>query len=203
MKTRNAPIAALSALLLLNGCAATPMGPTVQVMPGSNKPFQVFQQDVESCKQFATSQVSGQADSANERAILGTLLGAGLGAGLGAAVGGNHGAGVGAAAGGALGAGMGAGSSERAQIPIQTQYNNSYTQCMYAKGNQVPGAVVGVTYMPPPPVVVVTPGYAAPPAASYPPPNTAPPATYAPPPTANTYAPPPANYPPPPPPPAP
>jgi len=197
MKTCKSPIIALSALLLLNGCAATPMGPTVPVMPGANKPFQVFQQDVDSCKQFAQAQVTGQADAANEKAVLGTLLGAGLGAGLGAAVGGNHGAGVGAAAGGALGAGMGASSSERAQYPIQVQYNNAYTQCMYAKGNQVPGAATGVNYMPPPPVMHA-PAYSAPPPNAPPPP---PANTYAPPPAANTYAPPPANYPPPPPPP--
>ncbi len=65
--------AGLSALLLLQGCAATPMGPTVQVMPGQNKPFDVFASEQESCKQYASQQVSGQADSANEKAV-GTAL---------------------------------------------------------------------------------------------------------------------------------
>ena len=35
----------LSALALLGGCATTPMGPTVQVLPSPGKPFEIFQQE--------------------------------------------------------------------------------------------------------------------------------------------------------------
>jgi uncharacterized protein YcfJ len=125
---------------MLSGCAATPMGPTVQVMPDPNKPFQVFQQDQESCKQYAQSQVQGQADVANRNAVGGALLATGLGAALGAAVGGGNGAGIGAASGAAVGAGGGTAYSQGAQGSIQQQYDNAYMQCMYSKGNQVPGA---------------------------------------------------------------
>jgi hypothetical protein len=132
------------ALAALAGCAATPLGPTVQVMPGHGKSFDTFQYDQAGCKSFAASQVSGQADAANQRAAGTTLLTTVLGAGLGAAVGGAAGnAGAGAAVGAAAGAGggsaYGASSAANDQINIQQQYDNAFAQCMYTKGDQVPG----------------------------------------------------------------
>ena len=35
-------LAVLAAGLLLTGCAATPTGPMVRVMPAPNKPFEIF-----------------------------------------------------------------------------------------------------------------------------------------------------------------
>jgi uncharacterized protein YcfJ len=151
MKHHRVTVLGLSASLLLGGCAATPMGPTVQVMPAANKPFEVFQQDQLVCKQFAEQQVGGQAESANTKAIGGAALGTVLGAGLGAAIGGGQGAGIGAASGALLGTGVGAGTSGGAQLTIQQQYDNAYSQCMYAKGNQVRGFAPAVVYAPPPP----------------------------------------------------
>jgi len=133
-----------AAVALLAGCAATPMGPTVNVMPGPGKTFEVFQIDQANCKSFAESQVAGQAQATNNQAVggaaLGTLLGAGLGAGIGAATG-NAGAGaaIGAAAGLGTGAAYGAGNTGNAQYSIQVQYDNAFSQCMYAKGELVPG----------------------------------------------------------------
>ena len=139
---------------MLAGCAATPMGPTVQVMPGPGKSFDVFQIDQANCKQYAASQVQGQAEAANNRAVggalLATALGAGLGAGIGAAAG-NVGAGaaVGATAAAAGGAAYGADASAQAQYGIQQQYDNAFAQCMYARGEQVPGfAPPPVSYVP-------------------------------------------------------
>jgi len=137
MQSLKAAAVSLSVVMVLAGCAETPMGPRVQVLPAANKPFQVFQQDQVTCKQFATDQVGGQADHANEIAIGTTLLGAGLGAGLGAALGGGRGAGIGAAGGGMLGTAVGVGDTQRDQSAIQQQYDNAYAQCMYAKGNQI------------------------------------------------------------------
>jgi hypothetical protein len=120
------------------------MGPTVQVMPGPGKTFDAFQADQFTCKGFAAQQVQGQADAANQRAVGGavltTLLGAGLGAAIGS-VGGNAGGGaaIGAAAGAGGGALGGADASSQAQWGIQQQYDNAFAQCMYAKGEQVPG----------------------------------------------------------------
>ena len=164
---------ALSSALLLSACATQPMGPTVQVMPAVGKPFQMFQQEQADCKGYAQTQVQGQADSANNKAVGSALLGAALGAGLGAAVGGGHGAGVGAAAGGVVGTGVGADGANNAQQSIQVQYDNAYSTCMYSKGNQVPGMAPAVAAaLPPPP----PPGPMAPPAnAAVPPPNAPPP----------------------------
>jgi len=141
--------------VMLVGCAQTPMGPTVQVMPGPGKSFDAFQADQANCKGYAAGQVQGQADAANQQAVgagvLGTVLGAGLGAAVGGAAG-NAGAGaaIGAASGAGLGAAYGANGSSYAQMSIQQQYDNAFAQCMYAKGEQVPG-LAPLTPPPPPP----------------------------------------------------
>jgi hypothetical protein len=113
-------------------------------MPGPGKSFDAFQADNTSCKAFATEQVRGQADAANQRAVgaaaLTTVLGAGLGAATGAAFGdAGAGAAIGAAAGVTGGAAYGAGNTANDQYGIQVQYDNAFSQCMYAKGEQVPG----------------------------------------------------------------
>jgi hypothetical protein len=132
------------ALAILAGCAGTPLGPTVQVMPGRGKAFETFQSDQAGCKTYAAGQVNGQAEAANQRAVgaalLTTVLGAGLGAGIGGAAGdAGAGAAVGAAAGAGGGTMLGAGNSANDQASIQQQYDNAFSQCMYAKGEQVPG----------------------------------------------------------------
>ena len=144
MSLRKTSFAALSGVMFLGACASQPLGPTVQVMPNPNKPFQIFQQEQAECKQYADSQTAGQADSANQRAVGAALLGTALGAGLGAAVGGGQGAGVGAGAGAIVGTGVGAQNSGGSQQGIQQQYDNAYMQCMYSKGNQVPGMTIPV-----------------------------------------------------------
>jgi uncharacterized protein YcfJ len=151
MKHHRVTALGLSASLLLGGCAATPMGPTVPVMPATNKPFEVFQQDQLFCKQVAEQQVGGQAEAANQRSVGGAVLGTVLGAGLGAAIGGGRGAGIGAASGALVGTGVGAETSGGAQFSIQQQYDNAYSQCMYSRGNQVPGFQPAVAIAPPPP----------------------------------------------------
>ncbi len=137
----------LSALVFVQGCAMTPLGPTVQVLPAPGKPFDAFVQDRNVCTSYAANVVQGQAQLANEQAVGGAVLGTVLGAGLGAAVGRGRGAAVGAASGAALGTGIGASSSNYAQGGIQGQYNDAFVQCMVSKGNQLP----------PPPTVIVQP----------------------------------------------
>jgi hypothetical protein len=136
--------APLAAATLLAGCAATPLGPTVQVMPGPGKSFDAFQADNGSCKAYAAEEVKGQADAANKRAFGAALLTTALGAGVGAAGGALGGdAGGGAAIGSAVGAGAGtaiaANGNANDQMTIQMQYDNAFSQCMYSKGEQVPG----------------------------------------------------------------
>jgi len=149
----------------LAGCAAPPMGPTVQVLPGNGKSFEAFTYDQADCKNYAASQVSGQAEAANTQGIGAAALTTVLGAGLGAAIGGGRGAAIGAGSGAVVGTGIGASGSSRAQYSIQVQYNNAFSQCMYAKGNQVPGyqAMISQTpaNLPPPPPVASGPGLVA------------------------------------------
>lgn len=131
---------ALSSLLVLASCASAPMGPTIQVLPSPTKPFQVFQQDQADCKQYAQSEVAGQADNVNQKSVGTATIGAVLGGVLGALVGNRHSAGVGSAAGILVGTSMGTNATDYSQHSIQSQYNNAYVQCMYSKGNQVSGA---------------------------------------------------------------
>ena len=161
------------ASIALAGCASTPMGPSVAVMPAPNKPFQAFQEDQAVCKQYAEQQVAGQAQAANNQAVGGAVVGTVLGAGLGAAIGGGQGAAIGAASGAGLGTAYGASGSSYANMTIQQRYDVAYSQCMYSRGNQVPGyyAPTGAPppgYAPPPPP---PPGYYAPPPPPPPPPG--------------------------------
>jgi outer membrane lipoprotein SlyB len=176
--------ALFSPALLLVACASTPMGPTVSALPAPGKPFEQFQMEQDSCKQYAAGQVSGQAEAANDTGLLEGIGGTALGAGLGAALGGGHGAAVGAAAGALGGTAVGASSSGQKQGGIQVQYNNAYTQCMVAKGNQIqrpaprpsttviyqsapPPTVIYTQPAPPPVIYEQAPGYPPPP--GYPP----------------------------------
>src|SRR5688572_13056135 len=149
---RTIKIAALAlGSLMIAGCATPPMGPTVRVMPGPYKPFEVFQRDNYECLGYAESQVAGGAEAANNRALGAAVIGTGLGLALGAATGDGHNATAGAVAGGAVGATIGAGTSDQANYSIQRRYDIAYAQCMYSKGNQVPGFARPRAVSPPPP----------------------------------------------------
>jgi hypothetical protein len=136
----------LLALILLGGCATMPTGPTVMVMPGPGKPFEIFQADDYVCRQWAQQQIGGTSPSgqANQNlatgAVLGTLLGAGAGAAIGS-ISGQAGAGaaIGAGAGLLTGTAAASGPSYNSERALQRQYNIAYQQCMYSKGNQIPG----------------------------------------------------------------
>jgi hypothetical protein len=171
MPSIKAPVATLASLLVLGACTTQPMGPTAAVMPAPGKPFGVFQEDQAICKQFADQQVAGGAQQANNMQVGTAVVGTVLGAGLGAAIGGGRGAAIGAGAGALGGTAVGAGPSDRAQYSLQQRYDLAYTQCMFSRGNQVPG------YAPagPPPSYGPPPGYPPPPPryppANYPPPG--------------------------------
>lgn len=178
--------------LALGGCATMPSGPSVAVMPGPGKTFTQFQTDDALCRQWAGQRL-GMAgpDDANRNtatgSVVGTVLGAGLGAALGAASGhAGAGAAIGAGTGLLLGTAAGANADQVSGWEAQRRYDIAYEQCMYAKGNQIPGAS-GRTrrsrrFIPPPPPPdrsYPAPESADPPTGSaYPPPNTPPPAGY-------------------------
>ncbi len=142
----------------LSACATVPSGPSVRVMPGPWKPFEVFQSDDAACRQWAAQQTGTSPNDAVLQnfvtgGVLGTLAGAGLGALIGAAYG-NVGAGaaIGAASGLIGGTAVASGPAYGAGHAAQKRYDNAYAQCMYAKGNQIPGVMSPRRiYSPPPP----------------------------------------------------
>jgi hypothetical protein len=154
VKNRYPQLAAIIALALLGGCATEPMGPRVAVMPAPNKPFSVFQDDDVICRNFARQQSAGVAQQANTSQLGTAAIGTVLGAGLGAAAGGGQGAAIGAGAGALGGTVVGSNQAERGTMTAQQFYDNAYSQCMYSRGNQVPGfapAAPSAAAPPPPP----------------------------------------------------
>jgi len=135
----------LLVMMLLAGCATFPPGPSVMVMPGNGKTFEAFQADDSVCRQWAQNRTEWNANqTVNENvaggAIAGGVLGAAAGALIGAASGNvGPGAAIGAGAGLLGGAFLGSTQAYGAGGEVQRRYDNSYQQCMYLKGNQVPG----------------------------------------------------------------
>jgi hypothetical protein len=149
----------LLVVIVLGGCATVPTGPSVMVLPGPGKPFEVFQSDESACRQWAEQKVGTSPNEASNKTLAGgAVIGTGLGAALGAAIGSlsasaGAGAGIGALAGLIGGAIFATEPAYATGAGVQRQYDNAYQQCMYAKGNQIPGAVRRPrrTYPPPPP----------------------------------------------------
>jgi hypothetical protein len=139
---------ALAPVLLLTACVTVPSGPSVMVLPGTNKSFEAFQADNFMCQQFAQASLGyagaapGQSvtDPAAANAVIGgSLLGAASGAAIGAASGqAGPGAAIGAGVGLLLGSAAGSNSVGYGYYTNQRRYDNAYVQCMYAKGNQIP-----------------------------------------------------------------
>lgn len=150
----------LAALGLLNGCATMPTGPSTSVMPAPGKPFDVFMADDQICRDWASRQVGevSASQTANENtaagAVVGTIIGAGVGALIGSTTGSaGAGAAIGAGAGLLGGTAVGSNAGAANAYDIQRRYDIAYRQCMYSRGNQVPGVPRPATqnYPPPPP----------------------------------------------------
>jgi Glycine-zipper domain len=159
---------ALLGVLALSGCATVPTGPSVMVLPPSGKHFEAFQADDSVCRQWAAQQAgAGPSETTNQTlangAVLGTIMGAGLGAAIGAASGATGtGAAIGAASGLIGGTAIASGPAYGAGWEVQRRYDIAYQQCMYAKGNQIPGVVRTARRAPPIPPPPPPPGYYAP-----------------------------------------
>ena len=132
-------------VLLFTGCATVPTGPSVMVLPGTGKSFEQFQADDAVCRSWALQQTGTEPGTAATRdtltgAAVGAVVGAGLGAAIGAAAG-HPGAGAAIGAGGGLlgGTAIGASAGQSTGYSVQRRYDMAYQQCMYAKGNQIPG----------------------------------------------------------------
>lgn len=139
----------LAAVLALGGCATVPSGPSVMALPGPQKSPPQFQDDQAVCQQYALSATGGvsandaAANSAAASALVGSALGAAVGAILGSATGqAGQGAAWGAGAGLLYGGTAGAGAAGYTYQETQRRYDAAYLQCMYSRGNQVPGRMV-------------------------------------------------------------
>ena len=140
--------------MALAGCASIPTGPSVAVMPGAGKPFDQFNADNAICKEFASQQIGANPnDVAREQVLTGAAAGAALGAASGALMGHGHDSPAGPMAGAGLivGSAAGANAANESTMTLQRRYDIAYQQCMYAKGNQIPGYASPRYTAPPPP----------------------------------------------------
>lgn len=172
MKTSTTRISALAlALGLSTGCTTMPDGPSVMVLPGTQKSFDQFRTDDLECRQFAFAQTGGATASSTaiESGVRSAAVGTMLGAVAGAAIDGSHGAGVGAGAGLLMGGLAGTGAADASGRGMQRRYDIGYQQCMYAKGHRIPvyGRMQGgrsqMEYLPAPAVIPPPPGNPPPP----------------------------------------
>jgi len=144
--------------MILGGCATIPTAPSVMVLPPPGKPFEQFQADDAICRRWAEQQIGlAPQEVANQNTATGAVVGTAIGAGLGAAIGSasgsaGTGAAIGAASGLLIGASSGANAGQVYGWRAQRRYDITYMQCMYAKGNEVPGMRTRpVRRAPPPP----------------------------------------------------
>lgn len=147
-------------LVSLGACATMPTGPSVMSLPGEDKGFEEFRADDAVCRQYAFEQIGGvSAQQASENAavksaVVGTVLGAAAGAAIGSASGDmGSGAAIGAGAGLLYGSAAGSSYAAGSYYENQRRYDHAYLQCMYMKGNQIPGyrRPARGSYPPPPP----------------------------------------------------
>jgi len=147
--------------LALTGCATVPDSPSVRVMPPPGKPFEVFVADDGYCRNYASQTIANKAEATNNAAVGSAVVGTALGAAAGALIGGNsRSAGTGAGIGLLLGSASGAGSTNQSVYSLQRRYDISYEQCMYSKGNILPGqSIPNNARLPPPPPPPPAPPY--------------------------------------------
>jgi hypothetical protein len=163
-------------LLALAACVSVPTGPSLMALPGANKDFDQFRADEAMCRNYASQSIgAATADNAAVNAgVSSALIGTLVGAAAGAAVDGSHGAGVGAGMGLVVGSMAGVGAADASRYGTQQRYDQSYVQCMYSRGHQVPvrgGYTVRRTVAP----AVPAPDYVPPPGNPPPPPGSPPP----------------------------
>lgn len=170
MHTRRKALPLLALLAVgLAACTTIPTGPSRLALPGGGKSFDQFRVDDAGCRQYALENSGATPAQVQEASgVRSAVLGAAIGAAAGAAIGGTgRDAGVGAGVGLLAGTLAGTAAGNQSAYMLQRRYDDSYTQCMYAKGHRVavPG---GMVYSPTP--AAPQPFYAPPPPGSAPPP---------------------------------
>jgi hypothetical protein len=180
---------AFTLALGITACTSLPTGPSVMALPGTGQNFDQFRADDGECRQYAMYAIGGSpqntaSNNAVNSAAVGTAVGAAAGALIGAASG-NPGAGaaIGAGSGLIIGSASGADAYGYSGYEMQDRFDQSYVQCMYAKGHRVPvPAAMANAQSPslsapmntPPPPQTGAP-YGGSPAPAIPPPGTPPP----------------------------
>ena len=134
--------------IFLAGCVTMPSGPMVTALPGSTKGFDEFRADDATCRGYAQSIVVGPSQAASNTAAANTIGATALGAAAGAIIGSvtgdaGTGAAIGAGTGLLFGGAYGADMLGYSSYQLQRQYDAAYVQCMYARGNRVPGRFLG------------------------------------------------------------
>ena len=142
-----------AAALLLAGCVVMPTAPSIVAMPGSQKSLDQFRADEDACRGYTQAAVGGAGQAvANNTAVnaaAATAFGAAVGAIIGSATGqAGPGAAIGAGTGLLFGGAANANYAGYSSYQLQRQYDATYLQCMYARGNRVPARFV---YRGPPP----------------------------------------------------
>jgi hypothetical protein len=143
----------LAGAMLLGACAQIPTGPSVAVMPPPGKPFDLFVQDDQLCRNYATQSIGGTSASqaAAASAVTSAAVGTALGAAVGALAGGHNSVGTGAAVGAVAGSAIGLGEADTSGRTVQRRYDIAYQQCMYSRGNLLPGQSAAAYRSAPPP----------------------------------------------------
>jgi hypothetical protein len=118
---RSVGAAAVAGAALLGGCVELPTAPTVAAMPSPYKPFEVFQYEDQACRSFAYQSVGGQPPAGA------------------------------VAASGVPPPPPADGYYYNSHYYLQFRYNVAYEQCMYSKGNQLPGYAPPASVQAPPP----------------------------------------------------
>jgi hypothetical protein len=137
----------LLAIVILSGCVTIPSGPSVLVLPAPGKTIEQFHVEDVSCRQWAGERTGMSAqDTATKNTVSGAAVGTAIGAGAGALIGAasgqaGEGAAIGAGTGLLFGTASGASAGQQYGWEAQQRYDYAYVQCMYAKGNQIPGQV--------------------------------------------------------------
>lgn len=141
-------------VIALTGCAVIPDGPSVGVMPAPGKPFEVFIADDQYCRGYAAQSSGINTQKAVDTNAVGSAAATtAIGAVAGGLIGNTAASyGVGAGVGLLFGAAIGASESSHSSYYLQRRYDIGYMQCMYAKGNLLPGqSIPSNASVPPPP----------------------------------------------------
>jgi len=137
----------LMVMAFVSGCATMPTGPSVLVLPTPGKTIEQFNSEDIACRQWAGERSGASAqDTATKNTVSGVAVGTAIGAGAGALIGSatgqaGEGAAIGAGTGLLVGTASGANAGQVYGWEAQQRYDYAYVQCMYAKGNQIPGVV--------------------------------------------------------------